>query len=194
MKQCALAFNGAPGSLRDKRRGQRGFTLLEMCTVLFIIMILLGVMMPAMQSAFTEQAVRGDARELSLMVKTAMLQSSEQHRAYVIDLTATTMAMHPAGGITQDTDAADADEDTSAKSPAAEDIEVSWQLNHPNKLLMPDPKKANVWIDMPLTSWVIQPGELCPVPRVRIARGNDWIEMSFNPLTGNVDDEATYLP
>ena len=75
-----------------------------MCMVLFIIALLFGVTMPAMQSAFVEQAVRRDAHQLALMVKTAMIQSAEQHRAYVIDLTDTTMALHPVGEAAADPD------------------------------------------------------------------------------------------
>ncbi len=173
-----------------------GFTLLEMCMVLFIIMLLLAVMMPAIQSAFVEQAVRDDARQLSLMVKTAMLQSTEQHRPYVIDLTATTMALHPLGETPKDADSSSStsDEEVSAKKSATDEVAIASRLDGPNKLLAPDPKKAHAWIAMPATSWRFQPGELCPAPRVRLARGEAWVEMSFNALTGNVENEAAYFP
>ena len=32
------------------------------------------------------------------------------------------------------------------------------------------------------------------MPRVRLERGPAYIEMSFNALTGDVEDETTYLP
>jgi len=167
--------------------------------VLVIIAILAGLSMPAMQSAFTEQHVRTDARQLALMVKTAMIRSAEQHRSYVIDLTATTMALHPAGKIPADPDASsstdnDDDDDAAAKNPATEDVEVTSELNPPNRLVIPDPQKAAAWIDMPQTSWIFQPGELCPATRVRLTRQNAWLEMSFNALTGNVESESNYLP
>ena len=44
------------------------------------------------------------------------------------------------------------------------------------------------------TSWTFKPGELCPAMRVRITRGDAWLEMSFSALTGNVEDEKTYFP
>src|SRR5476649_2895486 len=96
---------------------RRGFTLMEMVIVLIIIALLFGVTMPAMQSAFVEQAVRKDAHQLALMVKTAMIQSAEQHRAYVIELTDSTMALHPVGEAAADPDAtpaAAADDDNTA--------------------------------------------------------------------------------
>jgi len=73
-------------------------------------------------------------------------------------------------------------------------VETTTQLNDPDQLMTPDPVKANVWIAMPPTSWVFQPDELCPVPRVRLSRGDSWVEMGFNALTGNVEDETAYFP
>jgi prepilin-type N-terminal cleavage/methylation domain-containing protein len=174
---------------------RRGFTLLEMVMVLVIIAILAGLSMPAMQSAFTEQAVRRDARQLALMVKTAMIQSAEQHRAYAIDLTNTTMALHPVGEAPAEPDApASIDDDDAAANNSATDVAVTSELDPPNQLLAPDPQKADAWIAMPPTSWVFQPGELCPATRVRLSRGNAWLEMSFGALTGNVENETDYLP
>jgi prepilin-type N-terminal cleavage/methylation domain-containing protein len=196
--------HGNPGLLGDKKhrffsshRFRRGFTLLEMCMVLFIIAVLACLAMPAMQSAFTEQAVRKDAHQLALMVKTAMIQSAEQHRTYVIDLTDTTMALHPAGEAAADPDASsstDAD-DAVATNPATQDVEVTSNLDPPNQLLAPDPQKVDAWVAMPDgTEWVFQPGELCPATRVRLKRGEAWMEMSFAALTGNVEDETNSFP
>jgi len=158
--------------------------------VLLIIVLLMGVSAVAIESAFTEQKVRDDSRQLELMVRTAMLQSEEQHRPYAIDLTATTMALHPVEDAVPD----DAATDGAPKSDSPDDVQVVSHLTTPNQLLMPDPEKANVWIAMQPTTWVFEPGELCPAPRVRLARGDAWVEMSFNALTGNVEDEAAYFP
>ncbi len=175
-----------------------GFTLLEMCMVLLILAILAGLTLPAMQSAFTESAVRNDAHQLALMVKTAMIQSAEQHRTYVIDLTPTTMALHPQGVAAADPTAPvstnDTTDDTTANSAPA-NVVVSSELKPPNQLVIPDPDKPDAWMAMPDgTQWVFQPGELCPATRVRLKRGEAWVEMSFAALTGNVEDEKNYLP
>jgi prepilin-type N-terminal cleavage/methylation domain-containing protein len=203
---CAPSRHGAPRQNAAKRDQscqacftRRGFTLLEMCIVLFIIALLCGVTMPAITSAFTEQKMRNDAHQLALMVKTAMIRSSEQHRAYVIDVTASTMSLHPGG--TKDDD--DSDDSSSSSAPSDEDgssatvlenVTASGKLDPPNKFLAPDPHKLNGWVPMPTTSWVFQPGELCVAPRVRLERGDAYLEMSFNALTGDVENEAEYNP
>jgi prepilin-type N-terminal cleavage/methylation domain-containing protein len=215
MRQRAPIDHGAYGLSRGRPGGRpsnnvsesapwffsrRGFTLLEMCTVLFIIVIFLGTMMPAMQSVFVEKAVRDDARQLSLMVKTAMLQSADQNRNYVIELTSTTMSLHPEGTASDadaDTDTATppaGNDDDSDKNPAPRDFVETGTFDPPNKLLVLDPEKPNGWVNMPATPWIFKPGQLCPASRVRVARGDSWLEMSFNPLTGNVESEATYFP
>jgi len=163
------------------------------------------VMMPAMHTAFVEQAVRGDSHQLSLLVKTAMLQSADQHRTYILDLTSTSMSLHPAGmpdnadsSATNETLLSPQDKknasDSDTNAAPLEDIVVDNQLDSANKLLIPDPEKPKTWIPMPPTSWIFAPDALCPATTVRVSRGESWLEMNFNALTGNVENESTYFP
>jgi prepilin-type N-terminal cleavage/methylation domain-containing protein len=179
----------------------RGFTLLEMCIVLFIIMLFAAAGLPAIESAFTEQTMRADSRELALMVRTAVLQSSDQHRPYVIDLTSSNFYLHPAeamvGGKDQSDQDAASDADSSDKTNTdlqSEDVEVMHAMGSGNKLLAPDPDKPRQWVPMTPTQWRFQPGGLCLLPRVRFERDRSWQELGFNPLTGNVEDESYYFP
>src|ERR1700733_15400714 len=100
MKPCASFRHGTfkplehqVGSFLLSRSPWRAFTLLEMCLVLFIIALMVGAALPAIESVFVEQGLRNDSHQLVLMVKTAMIQSSEQHRPYLIELTSTNMIM-----------------------------------------------------------------------------------------------------
>ena len=184
-----------PGAAEVPRK--RGFTLLEMCMVLFIMALLAAVTMPAIESAFTEQTVRRDSHQLALMVKTAMIRSAEQHRAYVIDLTPTSMALHPLGTVAADAeDDSSSDDDDSANNTVNKGVEVTSDLDASNQLLIPDPQKTNGWMTMAPQGleWVFQPGELCPATQVRFKHGDAWLQMSFDALTGNVQNEATEFP
>jgi prepilin-type N-terminal cleavage/methylation domain-containing protein len=181
------------------RRPRQGFTLLELCIVLFIMALLAGTAMPAMQSAFTEQSLRGDAHQLSLMVKTAMITSGEQQRPYVMALEGGKWVMEPVSG-TSASDGSSVTEKASGTEatphedidPQPEDVTLTQALG--NKLEFPDAQKRNVWETLPSVRWTFQPDGLCPLPRVRLQRGSAYIEMSFNALTGDVEDEASYLP
>jgi len=180
-------------------RGRRhGFTLLELCIVLFIMALLAGATMPAMESAFTEQSLRGDAHQLSLMVKTAMIKSGEQQRPYLIRLDGKELLLEPAPSAVATDDASSAGATSAASStlqdegPAPEDVTMAQTLG--NKLEFPDAQKANTWESLSSVRWSFPPEGLCPLPRVRLQHGSAYIEMSFNALTGDVEDEASYLP
>jgi prepilin-type N-terminal cleavage/methylation domain-containing protein len=183
----------------------RGFTLLEMCIVLLIIALLAAATMPAFESAINEHRVREDGHQLALMVRTAMIQSAEQHRPYVIALTANTMSLHPVGeenAPAQDSDAAlfkdsgGTNADHPVEDVITENVDVEKQLEDTNKLEAPDPGKANAWIDLPAdgTQWIFQPGELCPATPIRVASGDAYLEMNFEALTGNIESEKSYFP
>jgi len=185
MRRCAFHR-----SRTHQVSARRGFTLLEMCVVLLIIGLLLGMTMPAMHGAFVEQALRNDSRQFALMVRTAMLQSDEQRRPYVIDFTPKTVALHPQEPTVHDDDSTTAKADETG--PTA--IEADFDLDSSTKLLVPNPDKAGEWLPLKPTTWLFQPGDLCQVPRIRLLRGDAWLEMSFNALTGHVEDESTYIP
>jgi type II secretory pathway pseudopilin PulG len=185
-------MNHRPGSAAARgRSATRAFTLLELCLVLLIIAILAGTMMPAVHSAFIESAMRTDARQLSLLVKTAMLQSDTEHRNYIIDLTASSIDLHPVAVETKgDSSAATPAEDDSASGEGA----TFYRLDPADRFSIPDPKRNSAWISLPATSWLFQPGALCAASRVRLVRGPAWLEMNFNALTGNVESESSYFP
>ena len=168
-----------------------------MIMVLVIIAVLACLSLPSFSSAITENAIRKDSHQLALMVKTAMIQSADQHRAYMIELSPTEIALHPVGEAAADADAStttDDASDTSTTSGAPIDVVVTSELDSANKLQIPDPQKDKAWIAIPPTQWVFQPGELCPATQVRFQRGNAWITLNFGALTGNVENETFELP
>jgi prepilin-type N-terminal cleavage/methylation domain-containing protein len=172
-------------------RARRGFTLLEICIVLVILGVLMGVIAPGMQSALAEAGVRSDARQLSLMVKTAMLQSVEEHKVYVLDLSEKNLSLGPLAPFTsQDGKPADPDQPLEP----AQDSTQTWPLDAKNKLLLPDPDGRGHWQPIQSAQWVFRPGELCPASSVCFTRGEARLEVTFNALTGNVEEERSVFP
>jgi prepilin-type N-terminal cleavage/methylation domain-containing protein len=180
-------------SIPPRLARRRGFTLLELCIVLFIMALLASTAMPAMESAFTEEALRGDAHQLSLMVKTAMLKSSEEQRPYLLNLDGKELLMEPTPDPMAAAEAAPDSRSSSSDPESVIDRTIMTQTLG-NTLKFPDARKKNTWEALPSVHWTFMPAGLCPVPRVRLERGRAYIEVSFNALTGDVEDEATYLP
>jgi len=188
-------MNRRVSSQRLCRSQRDGFTLLEMCIVLFIIALLACAAMPAMRSAFLEQALRADSHQLAMMVKTAMLTSSEQGRSYLISLDGKNLTLEPAAAASAadasaPTGPVAADDDQDAVAPP-EDVTQTQVLG--NLLKFPDAQKKDKWETLPSVSWTFAPNGLCPLPRVRLERGDAYVEMSFNALTGDVEDESLYI-
>ena len=159
-----------------------GFTLLELCIVLCIIALLAGLVMPAMNSAFTEQSLRADSHRLALMARTAMIASREQQRPFVMKLDGNRVALQPQAAAIADTSGLPAPRDVAQTETVA------------NVLQFPDAEKKDGWETLPTVSWTFEPDGLCPLPRLRLQRGAAYIEMSFNALTGGVEDESVSLP
>jgi prepilin-type N-terminal cleavage/methylation domain-containing protein len=177
------------------RSQSRAFTLIELCIVLFILALLAAAAMPSMESAFKEQALRNDAHQLSMMVKTAVIQSEDQERPYQLTLDGKELVLMPVrdavsqeksdGGVGSAAGQDSADDQSDA------DVD-NWTLG--TGLKFPDATKKDTWESLPSVRWVFQPRGLCPLPRVRLERGSAYLEMSFNALTGDVENQAAYIP
>ena len=177
------------------RSQSRAFTLIELCVVLLILALLAAAAMPSMESAFKERALRDDAHQFSMMVKTAVIQSEEQQRPYQLTLDGKSLVLMPVRNVISNENSGG--DDGSAARPDSNDDRTdayvdSWTLG--TGLKFPDATKKDTWESLSTGRWVFQPRGLCPLPRVRLEQGSAYLEMSFNALTGDVEDQASYIP
>jgi prepilin-type N-terminal cleavage/methylation domain-containing protein len=163
-----------------------GFTLLELCIVLFIMALLAGAATPTLRSAFAEQALRNDGSEVARLVKTGMLTSTEQQRSYVLTLEKGTLSLEAISNKDAGTDATPPG-DEEADSPAPTTSKLGHDLQFHDE-------QTGRWASPTTVTWQFDPNGLCPVPRLRVAMGDAYLEMSFNALTGDVEDESISIP
>jgi type II secretion system protein H len=170
------------------RQRASGFTLLELCIVLFIMALLAGAATPTLRSAFVEQALRNDGSEVARLVKTGMLTSTEQQRPCVLMLDKRALSLEP-------TPSADTAASAAPKADLGDDAEeaapMTAKLEHDLQFL---DEQTGRWASPATLNWQFVPNGLCPVPRLRVAVGDAYLEMNFNALTGDVEDESISIP
>lgn len=201
-----LTFRGFTG---------RGFTLFEIVIVMAIIAVLIGLCVPFITGMLREDQMREPVRELQDLARTMRNRAMTTHAAFEIDFTPTGFCGRRHVLYT-DSAAADAtpppkvggdvaSSGTATDSQTADDSKAS-EDNHPDETIAEYKLHAdttcqllywgsNHWIDVATaddsqpTQWVFQPSGLCNPIRVQFRKGEAWIEVAFNPLTVDIQEE-----
>ena len=177
----------------------RGFTLLEICLVLFIAILLVGFAIPVTASLMSEQRLREPARQLELLVKTARRQAVQENRPYEILMSGTGFLLQPV------LDAKTSEQQLSPPQPVeGEESEAAAEVPVPLEPLeyrLPADVTYLIqhWgVDKAAKPaedhWVFQATGLCEPMIIRFQREESYLEITFNPLTASVDDESYYFP
>jgi prepilin-type N-terminal cleavage/methylation domain-containing protein len=177
------AFAGpAAGFLSRKRllRQKSGFTLLELCIVILIIVVMVGATAPVISGFSTEQQLRDPIRQLQLYSKTARRLAVHEGRDYEIQFNQKDFSIIASLPPKED--------GTKRKS-----FSKTYQIKRGNEFFIQrwmSPK----WRKPEKDRWVFVPSGLCEPLKVRVTRGKAWLECSFHPLTGAIQDESYYIP
>ena len=80
------------------RRPSAGFTMLEVCVVLFIIAVLFVVTCPWLHASFDEEKLQGPIRELQTFARTARRDAMMEDRSYEVLLLNDSYVLRPVDG------------------------------------------------------------------------------------------------
>ena len=70
---------------QDRRRKTRGFTIVEMLTVFFVILVIAGLLLPALRGAFaTGREAKSIARLRQIVLRRAVDLSLEEHSVALV--------------------------------------------------------------------------------------------------------------
>lgn len=151
-----------------------------MCIALFMFVLILGLAIPMISGVIHEEQLRQSSRQLSVYAKTARKLAIEEQRSYVIDFFPGGFDLRP-----YETNAPGS---TNEVAPT----ELHYELGGDTTLELQrwgedqwrKPSTANDIF------WVFQSSGICEPIRFRFTRPGSSLEMSFNPLTANVQDES----
>ena len=154
----------------------RGFTLLEMVLVLFILLVVAGIALPATAGLAAQERLKSQAKTLQDYAATARRLAVTEGRPYEIVLKEGSVLLEsvPAGGAGKGTVV------DSMKLPAG----VRYTVRHWGRDRFSAPEGE---------SWVFRPDGICEPLRIHFQNGDGWIEYSINPLTAAPRDDESHF-
>jgi prepilin-type N-terminal cleavage/methylation domain-containing protein len=114
-------------------RGPRGFTLIEMLVVLTLMLVLVALGIPALQTALHQSKVRGIVQEVTVLMRLARLDAIKSSAQAVVQIVPSTGAGDPGHVI------AFSDRDSDGRLGATEPVLGNFPL--PNGVIFEDCKK-----------------------------------------------------
>jgi type II secretion system protein H len=150
----------------------RGYTLIEIVLVLAIMVLVVGTVVPLSSGFMREQRLRDPVRELLVLAKTARTEAMTTGRATGVILGKKGFGLVRPG-----------DEEPSETYVLPRDMSYSIRPFGSERAAKPDGQV-----------WMFQPTGLCEPVAVRFGEKDAWIEVSFDPLTANIGEEAYYIP
>jgi len=166
-----MAPAGADGGRRSS-----GFTILEVCVVLFIVAVIFVVAVPPAAHLLDEEKLQQPIRELQTFARTARRDAMLQDRAYEVLLLNDSYLLRPVS------EAAGATDGHTQSYELPPDVRFSIKrLSDRDFARHADAR------------WIFSPNGLCEPLTFRFERGSDWIRFRVDPLTATVQTEESYI-
>ena len=153
----------------------KGFTILEVCVVLFIIAVIFVVAVPPATHLLDEEKLQRPIRELQTFARTARRDAMLEDRAYEVLLLNDSYILRPVQKDTGGTASS-----MRYELPADITFVIKRLSDHDFA------KQADA-------RWVFSPNGLCEPLTFLFQRGSDWIRFRVDPLTATLQTEESYI-
>ena len=152
-----------------------GFTILEVCVVLFIIAVMFSVAVPTASHLLDEEKLQGPIRELQTFARPARRNAMMEDRPYVVLLLNDSYLLRPV----------DTSKDSGRKP-------ITYALP-PGVTFAIERVGDKAFAKQTDANWYFSPNGLCEPIRFLFQRNGDWVRFRVDPLTGTIQDEESLI-
>jgi prepilin-type N-terminal cleavage/methylation domain-containing protein len=158
-----------------RRPRPTGFTLLEVCVVLFIVAVVFVVAAVPATHLFNEEKLLAPVRELQSFAKAARLRAMTGHQTCVI--------LFGGNGY-----------ELAVSDPAtAHDTVVRGYQLPPNVKLLCQAPADREYHPVADVHWYFAPNGLCEPLKFLLQQGKSWVRFRVDPLTARVQDQESFI-
>jgi len=157
------------------QRGAAGFTILEVCVVLFIVAVLFVVAVPPAAHLFDEEKLQAPIRELQAFARTARRNAMMEDRSYEVLLLNDSYVLRPV----------DNDKENE-KKPVTYGLpsDVTFAIKRLGDREFRKEADAR---------WIFSANGLCEPITFLFQRGGDWVRCRADPLTATIENEESFI-
>jgi type II secretory pathway pseudopilin PulG len=162
-------------TVSDARVRLPGFTILEVCVVLFIVAVMFSVAVPTASHLLDEEKLQGPIRELQTFARTARRDAMMENRTYEVLLLNDSYILRPVD-----------DRNDSGRKPVTYDLPtgVTFAIKRLGD---------REFLKQTDASWFFSPNGLCEPIKFLFQRKGDWVRFGADPLTGTIQTEESFI-
>jgi len=169
----------------------RGFTLVEVVISIALVLLMIGIATVSMGSLAAERRLREVTSTVKDYAKKARAQALLEQRAFQIQFQpdfVSVQALQPVGDDEIALNSLFAVEGEAVRAQELRRYEIPGEFRI--EILRWNRKE---WIQARNQTWVFEQSGICEPLGVRVTGEDGYIEMQFNPLTANVEEEASEI-